>query len=49
MLVCNPSLLEQMANAQHGLAIEIGGLDAATESNPGFLATWHDDLQTSSV
>jgi hypothetical protein len=49
MLGCNPSLLEQMADAQHGLAIEIGGLDAATESYPGFLAAWHDDLQTSAI
>jgi hypothetical protein len=49
MLGCDPSLLEQMADAQHGLAIEIGGLDAATESNPGFLAAWHDNLQTSAI
>jgi hypothetical protein len=49
MLGCDPSLLEQMADAQHGFAIEIGGLDAATESNPGFLAAWHDDLQTSAI
>jgi hypothetical protein len=49
MLGCNSSLLEQMADAQHGLAVEIGGLDAATESYPGFLAAWHDDLQTSAI